>query len=480
MILTLLIVGETGAGKSSLINKLANQDLARVSSGATLCTESWSEYRFQVNSIEVHAYDSVGFGSACTGSSSSLIPYEAALDMLRSFKIRVDLVFLCTKRDKLSPITQHLYHFFNDFFFNGTVPISLIVTHRGEKRSMDDWWSQHQDQIKSYGFAGHAFITISHKSAADRRKQSKESVVKLLSTSYKRRTLDKPAVPLFDRLTNGTDVLTKKCGLSPRNALFLTRKANLHIRIPNIVLFGAAGVGKSSVINLIAEEKIAGTSGGADACTLDSTEYRLNVEESCLRIFDTVGLNSPDIGGGDYVDAIQKAITLIKMLKRVGGVDLLLFCIDGGRVLTHHQTNYNLFWEGLGHKKIPVAILVTRLEHEKEMEKWWTKNAEFLAKLKIKCEAHACITTISEDVEGYGAKRDESRQRVLELLKEKVKDCGEPFIMDSDEWLSGFLKKMRSFVKKERPSKRIVQQELRKGLSKGRAEDIAKAVCDRA
>jgi len=401
------------------------------------------------------------------------------LDMLRSLKIKFDLIFLCTKGDKLNPTTQHLYHLFYDFFFDKTVPIALIVTHRErEKQSMDDWWSRNQAEIKNYDFAGHACITLSHKSAAHRRKQSKQSVVKLLFTSYKRRTLDKPTTTLFDRLTNGTTFLTEKCGLSNEDALFLTRKANPHIRIPNIVLFGEAGVGKSSVVNLIAGAQIAKTSDRAGGCTLDSTEYRLNMETSCLRIFDTVGLDSPEMGGEEYVDAIGKATTLIQMLKRVGGVDLLLFCIGGGRILTHHQTNYKLFQEGLCHKEVPVAILVTRLEHADEMEEWWTENERFLTRFGIECNAHACITTISKNVEMHRAKLDDSRQRVLKLLKEQVKEGGEPFIMDSDKWLSQFLKKMKGFIKKECPSKRTLQRKLQKTLPKNRANDIAKAVCN--
>ena len=97
-------------------------------------------------------------------------------------------------------------------------------------------------------------------------------------------------------------------------------------QILNVILFGETGVGKSSVINLMARRPVAETSTEVDGCTLKSNDYQFNIGCRPINLWDTVGRNEPQMGVNGYNDAIVKGIALIRELSGADGVDLLLLC----------------------------------------------------------------------------------------------------------------------------------------------------------
>ncbi|KAG1824710.1 uncharacterized protein BJ212DRAFT_1322009 [Suillus subaureus] len=153
----------------------------------------------------------------------------------------------------------------------------------------------------------------------------------------------------------------------------------------NFIVFGEMGVGKSSLINLIAGEQVAKSSSGIQPCNLESTEYPIRLSDPQLNVnlFDTVGLDSPTMDSASYLNALVKAHELIVSLKNQGGVHGLLFCIKGGRVSRTMQQNYRLFYEFLCQKKVPLALVVTNLETEVKMDDWWTRNKVHVEKRKV-------------------------------------------------------------------------------------------------
>lgn len=149
----------------------------------------------------------------------------------------------------------------------------------------------------------------------------------------------------------------------------------------SMVIFGEIGAGKSSVINLSAGRQIVHISPDIHRCTLHWTELQVTFKNGTrYQVFNTVGLQEPRLHTGEYLSAISNAYGLITTLKERGGVNLLLFCVRGGRVTATMQSNYRLFFEFPCEERVPLVLVVTNLEREVNMEDWYTRNVGHLEK----------------------------------------------------------------------------------------------------
>ncbi|KAF8836420.1 hypothetical protein BDN67DRAFT_974216 [Paxillus ammoniavirescens] len=214
----------------------------------------------------------------------------------------------------------------------------------------------------------------------------------------------------------------------------------------NIVIFGEAGSGKSSLVNLILGSDVAKTSSDAGGCTLDAKYYDTTIQGKEFRIYDTVGLNEAQAEAQALQDpdrligAIIKAYRLVQSLSDAGGINLLIFCVRKGRITASMQHNYKLFQDFLCHKKVPVSLVITHLEHEEDMEDWWLNNKTHFAEFGIHVIDHACTTTKRT----FGPRYQASRQAVHDLLV--THDFGAGFALEKVSWAAELFRKLLELV----------------------------------
>lgn len=142
-----------------------------------------------------------------------------------------------------------------------------------------------------------------------------------------------------------------------------------------------------------------------------------------------------------YLDALVKAHELIVSLKSRGGVHALLFCIKGDRVSNTIQENHRLFFEFLFlcQEQMPLALVVTNLENEENMDHWWTMNKAHIENSGIIPITHVCITTTKGYQNVHEARYFESR-KVLNMLREL--GSRDACVVDVKDWFV----RMREFL----------------------------------
>jgi len=217
--------------------------------------------------------------------------------------------------------------------------------------------------------------------------------------------------------------------------------------IPNIVFFGAAGSGKSSIINMVAGKQVASVANGLKGCTFESSCYEVDINGSTFNLWDTAGLNEAVTG---KVPDAKATISLFRLLKNLdSGLNLLVFCMKGPRVQDVAPMNWRLFHEIICDRKVPIVIAITGLELEDPMDAWWDENRGSFERHEMLSQGHACITAVrGKEIARRGvhlldSEYKESRQKLMKLLKKShLKDA---WMMPPIEWFSTIFEKTKEY-----------------------------------
>lgn len=157
-------------------------------------------------------------------------------------------------------------------------------------------------------------------------------------------------------------------------------------------------MGKSSIINIIAQQELAETSNDAAGCTSSSGHYLAEISSQRLVLVDTAGLNEGTEGTVPAAKAERQLKSLLRKLMSSGsdGIGLLVYCVRNTTAPHALARDYNTFYVGICQKKVPIVVVVTGLEGETRMEDWWDTNEEKLKNHDMQFADHACVTVLQE------------------------------------------------------------------------------------
>jgi hypothetical protein len=208
--------------------------------------------------------------------------------------------------------------------------------------------------------------------------------------------------------------------------------------IPNVVIFGETGAGKSSLVNMIAGRTVAQISTRAVGCTFRSTSFPVNIGGKRFNVHDTAGLDEGQDGAGTVAshDAIVQLYTLLRRLDT--GVSLLVFCMRGPKIKEASVKNWRLFCEIICQRRVPVILAVTGLENEENgMDNWWTENEEYFMGYEMYPNGVACMTATRGKKRSRGGYNfDEEYEESQEKIKRVISRVylRTPWQVPATEW----------------------------------------------
>ncbi|KIJ67594.1 hypothetical protein HYDPIDRAFT_26021 [Hydnomerulius pinastri MD-312] len=182
----------------------------------------------------------------------------------------------------------------------------------------------------------------------------------------------------------------------------------------NVILVGESGVGKSSIINLVAGRVVARVSPDTMACTQETKRYTVKEKGRTFHLYDTPGLADPQMDVDDFLNSIEKARQLIQGMNGSNGPDLLLFCVHKPTIAL--QRNYRLFREFVCGSRVPFALVITKLKGGEKAEEWWENNVTTIKKYGVDFAGYAGFSSVRNHSDGSPGMDEKSRQDILSLL----------------------------------------------------------------
>ena len=409
----ILVFGETGAGKSSVVNMLEGGEDAPVSNAAFGATFRSTRHEKTISGSTFTIFDTVGLNEAPKGTVSPRQAIDNLYQLIRNVEGGLGLLVYVMRGPRIKSIAQQNYKLFYEGFCRKKVPIVMIVTGLEATEDMDGWWDENRGQFEAYDmhFNAIACITATKGKLKDGEytyqreyEQSKRKVENLIHDCYSRTPWRMSIGAWFFAVAfKMREVCTSTLGFE-RDTLAQELEHALQSRVgwstktidargppPNVIVFGETGVGKSSILNMLEGDRKAPVADHAAGVTSKNTCYERNIHGKTFKIHDTVGLDEGSAGTVPAKTAIESLYRLIRDLD--DGINLLVYVVRASPIQCTTKKNYHMYYDIFCRGKVPIVVIITGLENREPMDGWWEENEATFHKCQMAFDGHACITS---------------------------------------------------------------------------------------
>ncbi|KAJ2917977.1 hypothetical protein MD484_g2443, partial [Candolleomyces efflorescens] len=147
----IVFFGESGHGKSSVVNMVLGSDEAPTSSSAMGCTFQADEYPCELSGHKFSLWDTAGLNEGDLGTVKPMDAIVNLYGLLKKLQGGVSLLVFCIRAPRVNDASHKNWILFREIVCQEKVPIVMAVTHLENEEPMDDWWPRNESSFRKYG-----------------------------------------------------------------------------------------------------------------------------------------------------------------------------------------------------------------------------------------------------------------------------------------------------------------------------------------
>jgi small GTP-binding protein len=151
----ILVIGQTGAGKSSLVNLLAGKKVANVCDGANGCTFKFETYQCDYNGELFELIDTVGLNEGSKGTVKPKDAMKMLIKFIKGNKRGFSCILFVMPKGRITESFEKNHMLFCRTLLDGKTPAILFLSHCESDDPMNTWITKEENKtaLASYGFS---------------------------------------------------------------------------------------------------------------------------------------------------------------------------------------------------------------------------------------------------------------------------------------------------------------------------------------